>query len=445
VPAGSLAVDCEKCGARITLTALETKATPALALALAGREGPPPESLLGRELGGYRLRAILGGGGMGVVYEAERTERATFPGPDVAAVKVLSSTFASDPDFVERFRREAEALTRLRHKNLIEVYAKGEWSDESPFYFFVMERFYGEDLRSLMARGPIDPRSVAAIIRATAEGLAYAHEHGVVHRDVKPANILVKGDPSKDGDVKVVDFGVAQLATGQYTLTSLTRSHLILGTINYMSPEQRVDASEIDHRADVYALGVVAYELLTGRLPIGVFEAPSELLATLPRATDRAILAALRRDPVNRPPTARAFADHLERALVRKSRVPYAVAAVAIAVAGAAAGAAYYGMEPPRLEVPQRALTKEPAPEPQAQQQAEVRPPDPPTWKASPRIEQLAGSMETATDFATKAAKPDKLVKPEPAKLDLMRMGSKSESVPSGKKGSIKLDALDAR
>src|SRR5204863_9926461 len=115
----------------------------------------------------------------------------------------------------------------------------------------------------------------------------YAHAHGIVHRDVKPANILVRGDPSKDGSVKVVDFGVAQLATGQYTLTSLTRSELVLGTINYMSPEQRVDASEVDHRADVYALGVVAYELLTGRLPIGAFEPPSELGRGIGRAADR--------------------------------------------------------------------------------------------------------------------------------------------------------------
>src|SRR5262249_10957811 len=157
--------------------------------------------------------------GMGVVYEAEKVDDAT-PGPKISAVKVLSSAFAKDPEFVERFRREADALTTLRHKNLIEVYAKGEWksdptSPEPPSYYFVMERFFGEDLRSLMARGPVAPSTAAAIVRGAAEGLAYAHANGIVHRDVKPANILVRGDPAKDGEVKVVDFGVAQLAAGQ--------------------------------------------------------------------------------------------------------------------------------------------------------------------------------------------------------------------------------------
>jgi hypothetical protein len=344
VAPGSLAVDCPKCGARITLTALETKPQLAQNRPLVRDDGLAPESLLGRTFGGYRLSAILGGGGMGVVYEAEKIdESATGQGPKIVAVKVLSPVFARDPEFVERFRREADALTTLRHQNLIEVYAKGEWqsdpsSSDPPSYFFVMERFFGEDLRSLMARGPVSPATAAAIVRGAAEGLAYAHAHGIVHRDVKPANILVKGDPAKDGEVKVVDFGVAQLAAGQYTLTSLTRSHLVLGTINYMSPEQRIDASKIDHRADVYALGVVAYELLTGRLPIGAFEAPSELFRTLSRAADRAVLSALRRDPDHRPKNALDFARDLERALVVRRR------ATARWVAGAAVGLAVIGI-----------------------------------------------------------------------------------------------------
>ncbi len=283
-----------------------------------------PEDRIGDVLGGYKLTAVLGGGGMGLVYEASRTESATFEGPEVAAIKVLSPAFSRDPQFVERFRREADALTRLRHQNLIEVYARGE--DEQPCHFFIMERFYGDDLRSLVSKGTVSPKGTAAIIKQAAAGLAYAHAQGIVHRDIKPANILLRGDPSSDGSVKVVDFGVAQLATSSYTLTSLTSSDLILGTINYMSPEQRVDASQIDHRADIYALGVVAYELLTGRLPIGAFEPPSQLRSSLGRAVDRAVLAALRRAPEHRPDSVELFAERLERALAPK-RKTYALAA----------------------------------------------------------------------------------------------------------------------
>ncbi|MCK6548047.1 hypothetical protein L6R52_19505, partial [Myxococcota bacterium] len=171
-PSGALSAQCPSCRARVTLTAMETR--PAIGLVPAQSDAPPPESLLGRVLGGYTLRAVLGGGGMGVVYEAERTPDATIPGPAIAAVKVLSPAFSADPEFVERFRREADALIALRHPNLIEVYAKGEWSPEPgarPSYFFVMERFFGDDLRALLARGPVAPATVAAIVRGAAAGL----------------------------------------------------------------------------------------------------------------------------------------------------------------------------------------------------------------------------------------------------------------------------------
>lgn len=311
---------------------MQTKpgATPAEGPTFGGPGDRAPEDRIGDILGGYKLTALLGGGGMGLVYEASRTDSASFEGPEVAAIKVLSPAFSRDPQFVERFRREADALTRLRHQNLIEVYARGE--DEQPCHFFIMERFYGGDLRSLVSKGVVSPKQTAAIIKQAASGLAYAHTQGIVHRDIKPANILVRGDPSSDGSVKVVDFGVAQLATSSYTLTSLTSSDLILGTINYMSPEQRVDASQIDHRADIYALGVVAYELLTGRLPIGAFEPPSQLRSSLSRAVDRAVLAALRRAPEHRPDSVELFAERLERALAPKRKTVAIAAGAAFAV-----------------------------------------------------------------------------------------------------------------
>lgn len=406
---------------------------------------PAPEALLGEELGGYRLEKILGGGGMGVVFEARRTERASFAGPEVAAVKVLSAVFASDPEFVERFRREAEALITLRHPNLIEVFAKGEWSRPGgsgpPSYFFVMERFFGEDLRSLLGKGPVPPLVAAAIVRGAAAGLAFAHRHGIVHRDVKPANILVSGDPTRGGQVKVVDFGVAQLAAGQYTLTSLTRSHLILGTINYMSPEQRVDASGIDHRADVYALGVVAYELLTGRLPIGTFEAPSEL-ASLPRAADRVLFSALRREPSQRPSGTLELAQLLEDALTRRGarRLVAVSAGVAVAVlagllgAGIGADLGPFARRAPvmgkgtREGVAQVAETaaKEPAP-PVTQQLSEVANQTEPrraTYTPAPELPALADTVRVATQLGltTRDAPPEarapskgKVEKPTPS------------------------------
>ncbi len=428
VPAGTLSASCEKCGALITLTALETRVR---ARGVAAKEEAPPEALLNTELGGYLLTAILGGGGMGVVYEAKRTERAQFVGPDIAAIKVLSPAFALDAEFIERFRREADALTKLRHPNLIEVYAKGE----APVYYFVMERFYGEDLRSFMARGPVEPSRAAAIVRGAAQGLAYAHDHGIVHRDVKPANILVNGE-----SVKVVDFGVAQLATGQYTLTSLTRSELVLGTINYMSPEQRVDASEVDHRADVYALGVVAYELLTGRLPIGAFEPPSES-GRVGKAADRAVLSALRRDPAQRPKSAMLFAEHFERALiVRRRAVPYAVAATVL-VASTAGAAMWISQDPPAPAKIEKKIAAQVASDTKLPAETKLQPE---AWNSGMQAEQgkvedpvltrTANSLLAATEFGLKRARekaaavkiPEKTLKKPSPKTRVM---SKKEDV----------------
>jgi serine/threonine protein kinase len=404
VPPGSLEVSCPECGARITLTAMETRP------GALQRHAPDPSALVGTILGGYRLRSILGGGGMGTVYEAERTPDATFAGPEIAAVKVLSPAFTHDAQFVERFRREADALTKLRHPNLIEVYARGEHEEH---YFFVMERFFGEDLRSLMARGAVAPETTAKIVRQAAAGLAYAHANGVVHRDVKPANILVEAEEPR---VKVVDFGVAQLASSNYTLTSLTSSSLVLGTINYMSPEQRIDASEIDHRADVYALGVVAYELLTGRLPIGAFEPPSEL-ARVGRAADRAVLSALRRDPAHRPATVLAFAERLETALVRR-RLPIAWAAAAAAFALAGATGAWFASIDPRAPAPeiQQALTKEPV---QANVAQPAPPAEPPPYVPPASIRALADRMRRDAEYALERSRSVAKPAPTPPKKKL--------------------------
>ncbi|MBI4818399.1 MAG: serine/threonine protein kinase [Deltaproteobacteria bacterium] len=322
VASGLVSTSCPACGQRVDLTSLETRGSPP------GAPQLQVEELLGLELGGYRLTKVLGRGGMGVVYEADRLDPNATALPNRAAVKVLAGAFAESPEFVTRFLREAEALTRLDHPNLAKVYSQGvhQRQDRPPLYFFVMERFDGEDLRARMSRAPLGADSVAAVVRGAASGLAYAHQAGIVHRDVKPANILIRGEGA-DLEVKVVDFGVAHIAAGEYTLTSLTRSELILGTINYMAPEQRLDAAHIDHRADVYALAAVAYELLTGRLPMGAFPRPSELVSRLRPSVDRAIVSALRPDPADRPSSAEIFASALCQALEPRSKLVYAIPA----------------------------------------------------------------------------------------------------------------------
>ncbi len=385
---------------------METRAKPVTG------EPVDAHALLGRTLGGYRLDAVIGGGGMGIVFEASRTPDAAFAAPEVAAVKVLSAAFARDPDFVKRFEREADALLALEHDNLIRVLGKGE---DDGLYFFVMERFAGEDLRSLMSRGPVDRALAARIIARAAAGLAHAHERGVVHRDVKPANILVRRE---EGDcvVKVVDFGVAQLAAPDYTLTSLTHSNLILGTVNYMSPEQRIDAANIDRRADIYALGVVAYELLTGRLPIGAFEPPSHLTRALSGAVDRVVLSALRRDPDQRPASVSLFANRLESALTPSRK--WIGATAALAVAAAVAGFAIAANRRPELvkaktEIAASTDAKSPERAPEVAVEAVFEPQyeatEAPTWAPPPELEQAADRIRRDVAFldalGTKATK----------------------------------------
>jgi serine/threonine protein kinase len=429
-------VKCSECGTRITLTAMETRAKPGASDAVDGH------ALLGRVLGGYRLDAVIGGGGMGIVFEARRTAKAEIDGPEVAAVKVLSSAFARDPDFVRRFEREADALLALRHDNLIHVFGKGE--DEG-LYYFIMERFDGEDLRSLIRRGPIDRDTAAKIVAAAAAGLAHAHDQGVVHRDVKPANILVRCDDERCV-VKVVDFGVAQLAAPDYTLTALTHSNLILGTVNYMSPEQRTDAANIDRRADIYALGVVAYELLTGRLPIGAFEPPSGLTRSLPGAVDKAVLSALRRDPAKRPASVLAFAAALEKAL-RPSRTWAVVSAglAAAAIAGVVVVADPFAPKPVEkiTAAEQVAKAPEPANTAQVTEAPEVAEE---AWSPPPQLEQVAARIREDVAFIEKQSDPPALTTKKPkARKRRAKVPQKITSKKNASKKAPSKKALDGR
>jgi len=233
VPAGVLEAVCPACGTRAAFTAQATRLPGAVAHLA-------PEALLGAQIGEWTLTEVIGAGGMGVVYGAHQ-------GDTQRALKVLAPALSADTDFVARFSREADALLRLEHPNLIRVYEKGTslGPDGQTRHYFVMERAHGTDLRALVKQAPVAPTLVAKVIRQAAFGLSAAHQQGIVHRDVKPANLLLEGDAAHPR-VKVVDFGVAQLAPSGLSFTSLTRSDLILGTVNYMSPEQRADASLVD-------------------------------------------------------------------------------------------------------------------------------------------------------------------------------------------------------
>ena len=220
-----------------------------------GRE-TPPDPMIGREVDHYRILGQLGGGGMGVVYKAEdsRLQR-------TVALKFLPSALTRDPVAKSRFLQEARAASALDHPNVCTVYDVGEIEDDR--LYLAMPAYDGETVKQKIERGPLAVEEAVDVAKQVAQGLAKAHRQGIVHRDIKPANLMVTGD----GIVKILDFGLAKLAGA----AGLTRSGLCVGTPSYMSPEQA--SGEVDHRTDLWSLGVVLYEMLTGQLP---FQAESD-------------------------------------------------------------------------------------------------------------------------------------------------------------------------
>lgn len=209
------------------------------------------------------IEEMIGQGGMGRVYRAQQPHLNR-----TVALKVLSAERAGDPEWLERFNREARALARLSHPHIVQVYDFGE----KPLPYLLMEHVDGVNLRQAMQNGGLTAREALTIVPKLCDALHYAHEHGVLHRDIKPENILI----DTDGRVKLVDFGLAKLREESVMPFTLTQSGAKLGTIAYMAPEQVEKPAEVDHRADIYSLGVVLYEMLTGELPLGRFPTPSE-------------------------------------------------------------------------------------------------------------------------------------------------------------------------
>ena len=229
----------------------------------------------GERLGRFEIVELVGAGGMGEVYRARDPEL-----DREVAIKVLPPEVTEDPARVRRFQREARSVARLSHPNLLEIHDVG---DHGGAPYLVCELLEGETLRERMASGPIPLREALDLGAQVADGLAAAHDTGVVHRDLKPANLFL----TTDGRVKILDFGLAKLTagpagdeTGLPTLTALSQEGMVLGTVSYMAPEQAA-GKPVDHRADQFALGVVLYEMLSGRRPFRGETAPETLSAIL--------------------------------------------------------------------------------------------------------------------------------------------------------------------
>lgn len=256
---------------------------------IAGRFDPPTPDELAEKFPQLEILDLIGRGGMGAVYKVRQRDL-----DRVVALKILPPGIGEDPAFAERFSREARALAKLNHPNIVTLY---EFGEADGLYFFLMEFVDGVNLREALNAGRFTPEEALAIVPPICEALQFAHDAGVVHRDIKPENLLL----DKDGKIKIADFGVARMMGNQDEVVSAAAGDgeattLPAGTPRYMAPEQSDDPALVDHRADIYALGVVLYELLTGEPPKGAISAPSKTVEVDVRI-DEIVLRALEAKP----------------------------------------------------------------------------------------------------------------------------------------------------
>ena len=262
---------------------------------------PPSPEELQRDFPLYEIHGILGRGGMGAVYKGWQKSLSRF-----VAIKILPPGFDDGvSDFAERFKREAKAMANLRHAGIVAVYDAGE--TPGGLLYFIMECVEGTDVQKLIAeRVRIEPGEAVRITLHVCNALGYAHAHGVIHRDIKPSNIMIDAD----GDVKVADFGLAKSISPDTTV--LTMSNITMGTPDFMAPEAMTGTANADHRADIYAVGVMLYQMLTGKLPRGKFDPPSRIVAGLDKRLDRIVDRALQPEPAARYADAAEMAAALE-------------------------------------------------------------------------------------------------------------------------------------
>ncbi len=275
----------------------------------AGKKGesaqstPPTHEELAAAFPQLEILELIGQGGMGFVFKARqpKIER-------LVALKILPQSLAADPAFAERFTREGRVLARLSHPNIVAIHDFGQ---AGGFFYLLMEFVDGVNLRQAMKVGRFTPAQALSVVPKICEALQFAHNEGILHRDIKPENILL----DSKGRVKIADFGIAKLveggesapgqlgAAGPAFPANLTETGKVLGTPQYMAPEQLEHPQDVDQRADIYSLGVVFYEMLTGELPIGHFAPPSEK-STVDARVDQVVLRALEKERERRTQTA---------------------------------------------------------------------------------------------------------------------------------------------
>jgi beta-lactam-binding protein with PASTA domain len=269
--------------------------------------------------GRYRIMRKLGSGGMADVYMAEDQQLGRR-----VALKVLHRRFAEDEQFVERFRREASSAAGLSHPNVVAIFDRGEWDGT---YYISMELVEGRTLKDIVReKGPAPPEAAVDLTLQILRAARYAHKHGVVHRDIKPHNVLI----DHDGRVRVTDFGIARAGT-----SDITETGSVMGTAQYLSPEQ-AQGRPVDERADLYAIGIVLYELLTGQVPFDAEQPvtvalkqvselpvpPAELVPAIPPAIDAVVMRALEKDPDRRYQSADEFIAALDDARAAPQVIP---------------------------------------------------------------------------------------------------------------------------
>jgi serine/threonine protein kinase len=249
------------------------------------------ETLAGR-FPQFELLEVIGAGGMGIVIKARQKSLNR-----IVALKIIKPDTHGRQAFAERFVREARAMAQMNHPNIVTVHDFGQIDG---LYYLVMEFVDGVNLRQMLRARQLTPRQALDVVPAICDALQFAHDHGIVHRDIKPENLLV----DKLGRVKIADFGLAKLlnadaAAANLTAANLTGANHVMGTRNYMAPEQLERPTEVDHRADIYSLGVVIYEMLTGELPLGRFAPPSRKVQVDVRL-DEIVMHTLEKEPALR-------------------------------------------------------------------------------------------------------------------------------------------------
>lgn len=252
---------------------------------------------------------LIGQGGMGCVFKARQPQLNRF-----VALKILPESLARDEAFAARFTREAQALASLSHPNIVTIHDFGRANE---FFFLLMEFVDGVNLRQALHAGRFTPEQALAVVPPICDALQFAHERGVVHRDIKPENLLL----DKNGQVKIADFGIAKMVDPNHATNcpeAVVLQQTALGTPQYMAPEQRDAPEKTDHRADIYSLGVVLYELLTGELPGAHLQPPSRKVQVDVRL-DEIVLRALETEPQRRYATAREFKTCLQTVAVPRS------------------------------------------------------------------------------------------------------------------------------